>query len=84
MRRVRNAVGGNDKSSSHATRLAGSENFKEKYIGDFPVVTITESAPGRIVTPAQLEALGLLALPVPYHAPTVLPLISIVAPHLIP
>jgi hypothetical protein len=74
MRRVRKAVGGNDKSASHATRLAGSENFKEKYSGAFPVVTITESAPGRVMTPAQLEALGLLAPPVPYHAPTVLPL----------
>jgi len=74
MRRVRKAVGGNDKSASHATRLAGTENFKEKYIGDFPVVTITESAPGRLMTPAQLEALGLLAPPEPYHAPTVLAL----------
>jgi hypothetical protein len=27
-RRVRKAVGGNDKSASHATRLAGTENFK--------------------------------------------------------
>ena len=35
-RRVRRAVGGNDKSASHATRLAGTENFKVKYGPDFP------------------------------------------------
>jgi hypothetical protein len=30
-RRVRQAVGGKDKSASHATCLADSENFKSKY-----------------------------------------------------
>jgi hypothetical protein len=61
MRRVRRAVGGNDKSASHATRVAGTENFKTKYVPDYPTVTITETHPGRVVTPEQLQALGLLA-----------------------
>jgi RepB DNA-primase from phage plasmid len=62
-RRVRKAVGGNDKSASHATRLAGSENWKTKYLPNPPVVKILEAHPGRIMTPPQLEALGLLAAP---------------------
>lgn len=65
MRRVRRAVGGNDKSASHATRVAGTENFKPKYAPNFPVVTIVETHPGRVMTPGQLEALGLLAPPEP-------------------
>jgi hypothetical protein len=72
MRRVRKAVGGNDKSASHATRLAGTENFKVRYAPGYPVVTILETHPGRVVTPQQLEALGLVAPPEP--APAVLPL----------
>jgi len=63
MRRVRKAVGGNDKSASHATRLAGTENFKTAYGPDFPRVSIVESHRGRIVTKEQLEAMGLLAAP---------------------
>src|SRR5262249_2327357 len=65
MRRVRKAVGGNDKSASHATRIAGTENFKPKYSPDFPTVTIVETHPGRVMTPEQLETLGLLAPPEP-------------------
>jgi RepB DNA-primase from phage plasmid len=61
MRRVRKAVGGNDKAASHATRVAGTENFKVKYAPDYPVVTILETHPGRIMSPEQLEALGLVA-----------------------
>jgi hypothetical protein len=71
MRRVRKAVGGNDKSASHATRVAGTENFKPKYAPEFPTVRIVESHSGRVMTPEQLEALGLLAPPEP--APAVLP-----------
>jgi hypothetical protein len=71
MRRVRKAVGGNDKSASHATRVAGTENFKPKYAPAFPMVSIVETHPGRVMTPEQLEALGLLAPPEP--APAVLP-----------
>ena len=64
-RRVRKAVGGNDKAASHATRVAGTENFKLKYAPAYPVVTIVESHPGRVMTPEQLEALGLLSSPPP-------------------
>ncbi len=67
MRRVRKAVGGNDKSASHATRVAGTENFKTKYAPEFPTVTIVETHPGRVMTPVQLEALGLLAPPEPVN-----------------
>lgn len=61
---MRKAVGGNDKAASHATRVAGMENFKLKYAPAYPVVTIVETHPGRVMTPEQLEAIGLLtALP---------------------
>jgi RepB DNA-primase from phage plasmid len=60
-RRVRKAVGGNDKSASHATRIAGTENFKLKYAPTFPTVSIVETHPGRVMTLEQLESLGLLA-----------------------
>jgi hypothetical protein len=70
MRRVRKAVGTNDKSASHATRVAGTENFKEKYAPAFPVVTILESYPGRVMTPEQLQAMDLLAAPEPIQATT--------------
>lgn len=68
MRRVRRAVGGNDKSASHATRVAGTENFKPKYAPEFPTVRIVETHPGRVMTPEQVEALGLLAPPEPARA----------------
>jgi RepB DNA-primase from phage plasmid len=61
MRRVRKAVGGNDKSASHATRVCGSENFKPEYAEDFPVVTTVHGAPGRVVTAERLSQMGLLA-----------------------
>jgi hypothetical protein len=63
MRRVRMAVGvnDNDKSASHATRLAGTENFKTKYGPDFPTVQILEAHPGRIVSAEQLGVMGLVA-----------------------
>jgi hypothetical protein len=41
--------------------MAGSENFKLKYHPDFPVVTIVEATPGRLVTAQQLEGQGLVA-----------------------
>lgn len=68
MRRVRKAVGGNDKSASHATRVAGTENFKPKYAPNFPTVAIVETHPGRVMTPEQLEGQGLLAPPEPVPA----------------
>jgi hypothetical protein len=73
---VRKAVGvnANDKSASHATRLAGTENFKTKYGPDFPMVSIVEAYPGRVMTPAQLESLGLLAAPEPEQSSSVVDL----------
>lgn len=64
-RRIRSAVGENDKSASHATRIAGTENFKAKCAPAFPTVTIVETHPRRVVTPEQLKELGLLAPPEP-------------------
>lgn len=60
-RRVRKTVGGNDKSASHATRVAGTENFKLKYAPNYPTVTIVETHPGRVMRPEQLESRGLLS-----------------------
>jgi RepB DNA-primase from phage plasmid len=73
MRRVRKAVGGNDKSASHATRVCGTENFKPDYVPDFPVVTTVHGAPGRVMTAETPSQMGLLAKPEPVQqwAPTV-------------
>jgi hypothetical protein len=60
-RRVRKAVGGSDKSASGATRVAGTENFKLKYAPNYPMVTIVETHPGRVMTPAQLASMSLLS-----------------------
>lgn len=68
-RRVRKAVGGTDKSASHATRVADTENFKTKYVPDYPTVRIVETHPGRVVTSEQLESMGLLAAPEPVQTP---------------
>jgi hypothetical protein len=53
-RRVRRAVGANDKSASHATRLAGTENWKTKYLPNPPTVTILEAN----LTPHVAQNLG--------------------------
>ena len=50
-----------DISASGATRVAGTINYKGKYQPDFPLVSIEEAHPGRIVTPSQLQQLGLVA-----------------------
>jgi hypothetical protein len=68
MRRVRDSIGQNDASASHATRIAGTENFKLKYAPEFPTVTILEAHPGRLMTPERLAELGLLAPPRPVQA----------------
>lgn len=54
---------GADISASRATRIAGSLNFKTKYAPNYPRVTITHRAAGRVVTPATLQEAGLLAPP---------------------
>ena len=60
-RRVRQRVGGYDKSASGATRVAGTENFKLKYAPNYPTVSVVETHPGRVMTPEQLGAQGLLS-----------------------
>ena len=61
-RRLRKGVGA-DKTASGATRVAGTVNYKRQYETDFPTVKIAEAHPGRTVTKAQLEAMGIVAAP---------------------
>jgi hypothetical protein len=72
-RRVKKQVTA-DSSATGSVRLAGTSNFKAKYIGNYPKVEIIDASPGRITTPEALEALGLVAPEDP--APTVLHLKS--------
>lgn len=67
-RRVKKQVTA-DSSATGSVRLAGTSNFKAKYIGNYPQVSIIDTAPGRMTTPEALEALGLVAPEDP--APTV-------------
>jgi hypothetical protein len=62
-----------DATASGATRIAGSLNFKDKYAPDFPRVLIDKVQPGQIVTPAELERLGLVAAPEPTNRPQLPP-----------
>src|SRR5207302_1413027 len=64
-RRLKREVGA-DLGASGATRLAGTQNLKEKYRPLFPIVQIIETAPGRVVTPEQLQQVGLLAPEAPH------------------
>ena len=61
IRRIKKAVGDVDTSASGATRMAGTSNFKLKYGPDYPTVAIVHAVPGRLMTPEQLERMGLLA-----------------------
>jgi len=63
-RRLRQGSGA-DPSASGATRLAGSLNFKRKYAPNFPAVQILQANPQHTVTPAALQALGVVAAPQP-------------------
>jgi len=67
-RRLRKGTGA-DLSASGATRLAGTLNYKRKYESTFLTVSIDSVACGRIVTPEQLQQLGLLASPEPIRTP---------------
>lgn len=69
-RRVKKATGA-DQSASGATRVAGTMNFKRKYEPNFPTVAIENSQPGKTVSPAELEALELIAPPEPPRQATV-------------
>jgi hypothetical protein len=59
-RRVRKGAGA-DPSASGATRVAGTVNYKRKYVPDYPTVRIMEAHPGRILTKEQLEGMGIVA-----------------------
>jgi hypothetical protein len=61
-RRLRKGTGA-DATASGATRVAGSLNFKDKYAPDFPRVAIQQVQPGRTVTAAELDQLGLVTAP---------------------
>ena len=63
-RRLRKGTGA-DLTASGATRVAGTHNYKRKYEPDFPTVAIQTSNPGRIMTTAQLESLGIVEAPEP-------------------
>ncbi len=63
-RRLRKGTGA-DLTASGATRIAGTTNYKRKYEPDLPTVTIRDTAPGKIMTSAQLESMGLVAPPEP-------------------
>lgn len=54
-----------DLTASGSVRVAGTFNYKRKYAPNFPTVTIEEAHPGRIVTRAELEGRGLVALAPP-------------------
>ena len=61
-RRLRKGAGA-DLTASGATRVSGSLNFKEKYAPAFPRVETVHANPGKVVTRAELEALGVVAPP---------------------
>jgi hypothetical protein len=61
-RRLRKGAGA-DPTASGATRCAGSLNFKTKYAPAFPLVTITHTNAGNIVSGAALEQAGLVTAP---------------------
>ena len=61
-RRLRQGVGA-DATASGATRVAGSVNFKDKYVPHFPRLTVLHAAPGRLTNRQELEELGLVAEP---------------------
>jgi len=61
-RRLKKGAGA-DPTASGATRVSGSINFKEKHAPRFPRVETVHASPGRVVSRADLEALGVVAPP---------------------
>ncbi|HEY7427691.1 MAG TPA: DNA-primase RepB domain-containing protein [Gemmataceae bacterium] len=61
-RRLRKGTGA-DLTASGAARVSGSLNFKEKYAPNFPCIETVHASPGRVVTRADLETLGVVAPP---------------------
>jgi hypothetical protein len=70
-----------DLTASGSVRVAGSFNYKRKYAPNFPMVTIEEAHPGRIVTRAELEGRGLVAPAPPKPEPPAFPLRCSDRPH---
>ncbi len=70
-RRLRKEAGA-DLTASGATRVSGSLNVKEKYAPAFPLVETVHASPGRLVTRADLESLGVVAPP-EKDAPSTIP-----------
>ena len=71
-RRLRKGAGA-DPTASGATRVSGSLNVKDKYAPTFPLVKTVHTSPGRVVTRAELEVLGIVAPP-ERAAPAAIPL----------
>jgi hypothetical protein len=63
-----------DLSASGSVRMAGTGNYKRAYKEDFPTVAIEDVHPGRFITPAQLESMGLVAPAPPKPAQSASPL----------
>lgn len=63
-RRLKKGVGA-DPFASGAGRIAGSFNFKEEYVPEFPRVRIHASIPGQYTSIAELERLEVVAAPEP-------------------
>ena len=59
-RRLKDGTGA-DLEASGSVRMAGTGNYKRKYKPDFPTVAIDSVQPGHIMTPQQLESMGLVA-----------------------
>lgn len=61
-RRLRKGAGA-DPTASGSTRIGGSLNFKRKYAPGFPRVEVIHTRAGLIVSAAELEAGGFVAVP---------------------
>jgi hypothetical protein len=56
--------------------MAGSGNWKTKYLPEPPIVSIVSGVPGRVMTPGRLQDMGLLAQPEPVKAYSAPPRVS--------
>ena len=68
VKRVMKGIG-SDSRATCSGRVAGSPNVKSKYAPDFPMVRLVTVQTGRRVSPAELEAAGLVAPPAVAHTP---------------
>lgn len=65
--RLKRGIGA-DKYVSGAVRMAGTVNYKRKYLPGFPTVALEEAKPGHRVTKNEIERLGLPAPAMPAPA----------------